>query len=148
MNIRLLTIADVEEASQLIKGVSEIYTRKDFSEEGYEKFQSTVLFEGMSKNLTDGFFYWGAYENEQMVGMIAIKRPAHLFNLFVHQDHQGKGIASKLWEYALSQLNPKQVTVFSSTYAVGLYEKLGFVQSGDKIENNEIICYPMLWSAD
>lgn len=147
MVFRVLTKDDVDQASALIKEVSDIYTREDFSDKGYKKFESKVLFDGMLNNINEGYLYWGAFENDQMLGMIAFKRPAHLFNLFVHKDHQGKGVASQLWKYSLSQFHPNQITVFSSTYAVGLYERLGFIASGEKIDNNEIICYPMLWTA-
>lgn len=133
------------EASQLIEQVSNKYTLDDFTERGYQNFKSKVLNEGMVKNLEDGFMYWGAFEEEVMVGLIAIKLPAHLYNLFVHTDYQKKGIATRLWQHMLSHLNPESLTLFSSSHAIGLYQKLGFEKSGEKIDNDEIICYPMLW---
>lgn len=146
MNIRPLIREDIPNASRMIEQVSDIYTKEDFSAKGFEKFRSTVLDQGMRKNMADGFLYWGAFEDTSIIGLIAIKRPAHLFNLFVHLDHHRKGIAQSLWNHMLSQLKLNSVTVFSSRYAIGLYEKFGFVSSGEKIANEEIICYPMLWS--
>ncbi|WP_420582042.1 GNAT family N-acetyltransferase [Reichenbachiella sp.] len=146
MDFRSLTSEDIEVASRLIESVSDVFSRRDFSEKGYKNFKENVLDNGMRKNMDEGFAYWGAFESDTLVGLIAIKKPNHLFNLFVHQDYHHKGIASALWNYMLSQLQLDTVTVFSSSHAVGLYEALGFQHSGDKISNEEIICYPMLWS--
>lgn len=146
MNIRPLELYDIAVASHLIESVSDVFSRSDFSEDGYKNFKEKVLDNGMRKNMKEGFMYWGAFEESKLVGLIAIKRPNHLFNLFVLQDYHRKGIASALWDHMLSQLRLETVTVFSSRHAVGLYKSLGFQYSGDKISNEEIICYPMLWS--
>lgn len=147
MIIRPLHIEDINAASRLIEEVTDLYARNDFSTEGYENFKKKVLDEGMRRNMQESFMYWGAFEEHDLIGVIAIKRPAHLFNLFVHQNHHRKGIARSLWYHVLSQIRPQSVSVFSSSYAVGLYEKLGFEATGEKMANDGIICYPMLWSS-
>ncbi len=148
MTIRLLQPSEIDTASHLIESVSDKFTRDDFSDIGYQNFKQRVLGGGMRKNMEEGFTYWAAFENEIMIGIIAIKPPSHLFNLFVHTDYRCKGVALRLWNHALSQLHPKTVTVYSSSYAVGLYEKLGFVFNGEKIVSDELSCYPMLWTGE
>lgn len=145
MTIRPLSILDVDQASRLIEQVSDQYTREDFSDLGYQNFKQKVLDNGMRRNLEEGFLYWGGFEGANLIGLITIKPPSHLFNLFVHQDLHNKGIARRLWEHMLMRLKPSSVTVFSSRHAVALYLKLGFQHSGEKISNDEIVCYPMLW---
>ncbi|MEP2023138.1 MAG: GNAT family N-acetyltransferase [Reichenbachiella sp.] len=148
MTIRKLESGDIEVASRLIESVSDRYIRDDFSKLGYQNYKQKVLDDGMRGNMEEGFMYWAAFESEALIGIISVKPPSHLFNLFVHMDHQRKGVAMQLWKHVLSQLHPKTVTVYSSSYAVVLYEKLGFVSNGSKIVSNELTCYPMLWSED
>lgn len=145
MYIKPLVLNDIAVASRLIESVSDEYSKDDFSEEGYIRFKEKVLNAGMRKNMEDGFLYWGMIENEGLIGVIAIKPPFHLFNLFVHKEHQRRGVAQALWEHVLIQLKPQSITVFSSSHAIGLYKKLGFVSSGNKVSNSELICFPMLW---
>ncbi len=101
----------------------------------------------MKRNMIEGFHYWGAFEDDLLVGLISIKKPAHLYNLFVHTDYHRRGIARQLWDHVLAQLKPESVTVYSSSYAVDHYRKLGFRLSGGKIANDELICYSMLWTS-
>ncbi len=41
--------------------------------------------------------------------------------------------------------NIDKITVHSSPYAVDVYKKLGFVQTGEKQENDGIIYVPMIF---
>ncbi|MEO9966308.1 MAG: GNAT family N-acetyltransferase [Reichenbachiella sp.] len=148
MIIQKLDQSNIEEASLLILEVAEKYNRGDFTEMGYQKFKTSVLFEGMRQNLENEFHYWGAIENDTMVGLLAIKPPTHLYNMFVHVNHHKKGIATLLWQHMVSDLKPTQVTAFSTTYALPLYLKLGFEVSGEQIDNDELICYPIRWTAE
>lgn len=145
MITRQLGYSDVASASKLIEEVSDQFSRRDFSTQGYLKFKEMVLNEGMIDNLEKGFLYWGTFEQDLLIGLIAVKPPMHLFNLFVDPSHHKKGVATRLWQHLLSQLKPKSMTVYSSTYAMDLYHKLGFEQSGEKVDNDELLCYPMLW---
>ena len=148
MTIKPLGRSHVALASELIEAVSKQYSKDDFTVEGFDLFRSKVLHAGMKKNLEEGYRYWGAFESAQLVGLIAMKPPAHLYNLFVSGDHHRRGIARALWNHVIHALDPQCVTVYSSSYAIELYRKFGFVQSGEKLEDQGVICYPMVWRKD
>ncbi|MGX2041361.1 GNAT family N-acetyltransferase [Methylocaldum sp. MU1018] len=60
---------------------------------------------------------------------------------------RGKGLARALWQAAraasLEACNPGVFTVNSSRFAVGLYEKLGFVGHGEVVDESGVIHIPM-----
>jgi GNAT superfamily N-acetyltransferase len=81
--------------------------------------------------------------NGKVVGYISIKRPGHLYHLFVHASHQGRGIARSLWEYAAGQTEVGGFTVRSSINAVPVYKRFGFVECAPAGENDGVLYQPM-----
>ena len=75
---------------------------------------------------------WCGKDAQQIVGLLAVRLPAHVALLFVDEAYHRQGIAKQLFQEMLSELMPEQVTVNSSPYAVPIYERLGF-----QIEGNE-----------
>jgi GNAT superfamily N-acetyltransferase len=79
-------------------------------------------------------FYAVAEVNGAVEGMIMVRDAHHVGQFFVSPAHQGAGIGSALWCFALA--NAKQaggsgaVTVRSSVAAEPFYRKLGFVSTG------------------
>jgi GNAT superfamily N-acetyltransferase len=73
-----------------------------------------------------------------IVGYISIQDNNHLYHLFVSQKHQKKGIARQLWIEAQRNCSSSKYTVNSSTYAVPVYEKFGFVAVGSTREKDGI----------
>ena len=95
--------------------------------------------------MNNGFLYLGAFIYDKLAGVIAFKNWTHLYNLFVSDEFQDKGIARKLWDTSMGQLKEFEVTVFSSSYALPVYKKLGFLMNGNKIDDEELVCFPMIW---
>ena len=83
----------------------------------------------------------------ELVGVAGIRDAAHLYHLFVAESFQGRGIAAQLWEIAsreaLADGNPGRFTVNSSPYARALYERLGFVATGEPQVKDGIAFLPM-----
>jgi GNAT superfamily N-acetyltransferase len=73
-----------------------------------------------------------------IVGYISIQENKHLYHLFVSQKCQGKGIARQLWIEAQKTCSSSKYTVNSSTYAIPVYEKFGFVAVGSTREKDGI----------
>ena len=72
-------------------------------------------------------------QNGDLCGVICLTAKNHLELLFVSEPHQRLGVATALWTLALELAAPDptvpvEITVNSSDYALGFYEKLGFVR--------------------
>ncbi|BDA70533.1 hypothetical protein RIVM261_073870 [Rivularia sp. IAM M-261] len=77
------------------------------------------------------------------VGFIAFKRGNHLSLLFVRREFSGQGIGRELFTRCTNDLN--EVTVNAARAAVGFYQKVGFIQSGDSFLYKGIWGTPMKW---
>lgn len=82
--------------------------------------------------------------NEIVVGFIAFKRGNHLSLLFVRKEFSGQGIGRELFTQCAHDLD--EVTVNAAEAAVGFYQKVGFVQSGDRFFKNGVWGTPMRWA--
>lgn len=104
----------------------------DYSKEGVAHFL-TYLDEELEMELSvNQVQVWCGKDARQIVGLLAVRLPAHVALLFVDEAYHRQGIAKQLFQEMLSELMPEQVTVNSSPYAVPIYERLGF-----QIEGNE-----------
>ncbi|BAZ26522.1 GCN5-related N-acetyltransferase [Kalymmatonema gypsitolerans NIES-4073] len=81
--------------------------------------------------------------NGIVVGFIAFKRGNHLSLLFVRREFSGQGIGRELFTRCTHDLN--EVTVNSADAAIAFYQKLGFIQSGDRFKKNGVWGTPMRW---
>lgn len=82
--------------------------------------------------------------NEIVVGFIAFKRGNHLSLLFVRKEFSGQGTGRKLFTQCAHNLD--EVTVNAAEAAVGFYQKVGFMQSGDRFFKNGVWGTPMRWA--
>lgn len=84
----------------------------------------------------------------ELAGVVALRDNSHLFHLFVAQKHHRQGIARRLWEAALRAAmasgNAEGFTVNSSLHGLPLYQSLGFVATGAKVEQHGIAYVPMV----
>ena len=83
--------------------------------------------------------------NGIVVGFIAFRRRNHLSLLFIRREFAGQGIGRELFTRCSHDLD--KVTVNSSDAAVGFYQKVGFIQSGDRFFKNGAWATPMRWTS-
>lgn len=145
--IRRAKESDVNAISELIIRVSQQFVLKDYSEEGQRNYLRSVDPVSILNYLRGDFDYYVAEEENEIIGVMAIRELSHLYHLFVAGSHHGKGIARSLWEYVLSACleagNSGVFTVNSSAFAVPAYLKMGFVIMGEPIEKSGVISTPM-----
>jgi len=79
----------------------------------------------------------------EIIGYIALKKPNHLYHLFVNESYQGRGIAKKLWIHLLENCEEKTISVNSSMNAVEVYKRFGFIETDIKQEKEGIWFLPM-----
>lgn len=147
MIIRRAKESDANAISELIISVSQQFVLKDYSEEGQRNYLRSVDPVSILNYLRGDFDYYVAEEENEIIGVMAIRDLSHLYHLFVAGAHHGKGIARALWDHVLSAClaagNSGVFTVNSSAFAVPAYLKMGFVIMGELIEKSGVISTPM-----
>lgn len=126
----------LRDALDLVWEVFGKYEAPDYEEIGVKTFQHFIEYGNMVERLRQGEMkFWGCYLNSYLVGVIALRQGQHISLLFVRDRFHHLGIARKLLNVAVDAVESKEpevrvVTVNSSPYAVGFYEKMGFVALG------------------
>ncbi|MCW8999057.1 MAG: GNAT family N-acetyltransferase, partial [Kangiellaceae bacterium] len=82
----------------------------------------------------------------QIIGVLGMKNPTHIFHFFVRESYHGQGIGRLLWQHLLDLSDEREFTVNASRYAQNIYKKLGFSSNGKLFEKNGISCFPMIYS--
>jgi GNAT superfamily N-acetyltransferase len=150
MELRPARIHDASAISALILSFSHEFTVEPEGA-GAEQFLASVSAEAESGYIGDQRYqYIVAIEGARLVGFIAIRDRSHVFHLFVAAERQRQGLATRLWDAALSAArdarNSQCFTVNSSRIAVPVYERFGFRVSGEPVEKHGICFVPMQMS--
>ncbi|MGK5028317.1 GNAT family N-acetyltransferase [Janthinobacterium sp. DSP2-3-3] len=93
------------------------------------------------------YAYQLAHLDGELAGVVAMRDNTHLFHMFVPRALHRRGMARRLWQAArdasIAAGNTTGFTVNASLYALPLYERLGFVATGPKVEMDGIAFVPM-----
>jgi GNAT superfamily N-acetyltransferase len=144
MQICRIGPARLREALELVWEVFEIYEAPVYEEMGIKTFRYFIEYDNMVEKVNQGeMIFWGCYLNNYLLGVIALRSGQHISLLFVRDKFHKLGVATKLLRVAVNHVasqNPKvrAVTVNSSPYAVGFYQKAGFAALGTEREENGI----------
>lgn len=125
MEIRRILKAEMKEALDLVWKVFLEYEAPDYTEEGVQEFKKTIDDENWIK---DREFY-GAFEGNNIYGVIATKDKYHIALFFVDGKYHKQGIGRKLYNKVESLNNNGLFTVNSSPYAHEVYKHLGFIDT-------------------
>lgn len=129
--IRELVLGDLRVALQLVRNVFMKFEAPDYSDEGIKTFIDFIEIDSISKMFKEDILkFWGCFDNDKIIGVIAIRNPSHISMLFVDGRYHKQGIGRKLFKEALMTIKNNvaidKITVNSSPYAVEVYHKLGF----------------------
>ena len=149
--IREIKLAGLQEALTLVNNVFTEFVACDYSKEGQITFRTYLKtkYDEIERDLKDGLKkMWGYYsDDETLAGVIATRGVSHISLLFVATSYQRRGIARQLFEMVLAEVKKTgaytKLSVNSSPYAVGIYQKLGLHTTGPEQENNGIRFTPM-----
>lgn len=146
--IKKIELAEVIEAMNLVWEVFTEFEAPMYEKEGIDEFRSYIQVDSIQQKIKDHeLFVWGSFDYNQLVGVIATRRPCHISLLFVKKSYHRRGIARILFDTALNfhqELNEEKVmSVNSSPYALEVYKHLGFKASGDVQTMNGITFIPM-----
>ena len=87
--------------------------------------------------------FYGAFDNDELVGTLAMRDVNHISLFFVKESYHRKGIGKKLFETMKNDYDKHDFTVNSSPYAVEIYERLGFQKTDCEQITNGIRYTPM-----
>jgi GNAT superfamily N-acetyltransferase len=123
------------------------YIAHELSSDAANRLLASMQVPAIKRYLASGYRYHVAEDHGELAGVVAVRDNRHLYHLFVAERFQGKGLARALWQVAkaasLEAGNPGVFTVNSSRFAVGLYEKFGFVGHGEVVDHSGVIHIPM-----
>ena len=139
MKIKNINFDELDGALELIWKTFLEYEAPEYSQEGIEEFKKSIY----DKEWLHAREFYGAYEDDNLLGVIATKDKSHIALFFVDGRCHRRGIGRKLFEKALEENDKDYFTVNSSPYAKEVYEHLGFECVEDMQCVNGIRFYPM-----
>ena len=117
-----------------------MYEAPDYTEEGVKEFRKSIDDQEWIKSRE----FIGAFEDNELLGLIALKDFNHITLFFVDGKYHKKGIGKKLF-LRVCELNTSGFyTVNSSPLAKQVYEHLGFVSTSEEQSINGLKFFPMV----
>ncbi len=147
MKIRKATGEDARSIGELIRPLAERYIANEFSPEGAANLLASMEADAIERYFAAGYEYRVAEEDGVLVGVVGVRDNSHLYHLFVADEFRGRGYARELWRVARDACreagNVGEFTVNSSRFAVDMYRKFGFVESGPPETKSGVTSIPM-----
>ena len=113
----------------------------EYSQEGIDTFRNFIN----DKISTDSLLMYAAFENDEMIGVIAMRYDkSHISLFFVKDKYHKQSVGRKLFNTVLEKCESDHMTVHSSPYAVGFYHKLGFKDESPEQLTDGIRFTPMI----
>ncbi|MEL6221928.1 MAG: GNAT family N-acetyltransferase [Cyanobacteria bacterium J06627_8] len=146
---RTLSTKDIPEVSKLVARVFNEFIAPEYSSEGVQEFHRYIQPSALRARIQTNHFSLIRLEQDKVVGVIEMRDHHHVSLLFVAPESQQRGIAKDLLRRAVQICRtnePKlsEITVNSSSYAVPIYERLGFCRVGGRQVRNGIGFLPMM----
>ena len=136
-------------ALELVWEVFEEYEAPDYEEMGVKTFRHFIEYSSIVEKVNAGEMkFWGCYQNNFLVGVVAIREGQHISLLFVRGKFHHLGAGTMLVNAAIADIasgNPENpvVTVNSSPYAVEFYKAVGFEPLDEEQKADGIRYTPM-----
>lgn len=148
MEIRMLKMPELLPALRLAWEVFAEEIAPAYKPEGVESFRKFITYDYISQVWQRGnLVFFGAYEGEEMCGMLAVRPDGHIALFFVKKQWQGKGVGRMLFQSACSlcrdQLRLSRMTVNAAPKAVEKYMHMGMHAVSDVCETDGMVYVPM-----
>ena len=119
-----------------------------YTPEGVGEFQKFIQYENMmQKYQNKELFFFGAFERNVLVGMIAANKEGHICLFFVKKENQGHGIGRALFRaicnYCVQVYGVNLITVNAAPGSVEKYRRFGMIQVREEEEKHGIRSIPM-----
>lgn len=130
---------DLDEAISLVWRVFLEFEAPNYQEEGIEEFKRSIF----NKEWVSKKKFYGYYDNDKLVGVIATNNINHISLLFVDGNYHKKGIGRKLYNYIRELNNTGYFEVNSSIFGHEFYKRLGFIDIDSEQCIHGIRFFPM-----
>lgn len=145
LTIRQLNETETEHALRLVWEVFLDYEAPDYTQAGVDAFYRSIHDARYRAMLC----VYGAFLHETLVGVLATRSGGtHIALFFVKGAYHRQRIGRRLFETALIACGAGRMTVNSSPYAVPVYHKLGFRDTGAEQVTDGLRFTPMERPAD
>ncbi len=119
-----------------------------YSPEGVRNFLDFITDEDLFHSFVQGkYLLMVAVDKEQIVGAASVRDGNHLSLLFVDERYHKQGVARRLMNcfcnFLKNEAGEQCMTLKSSPYAVGFYERIGFKATGPEEHYAGIRVTPM-----
>jgi len=129
-----------EQALALALKVFMEFEAPDYPEEGVEDFKKALK----NPDYVGQLKFIVAMLDGKMVGMTATRSAgSHIALLFVDREFQRQGIGREMILRDMAKCPIEKITVFSSPFAVKIYERIGFVATDTEQITNGVRYTPM-----
>ena len=123
--VRRLAPEELPEALSLIWEVFCQFEAPEYSEEGVQEFRASLDDDERNRAM----HFYGAYAENELVGVLAMRKPQHIGYFFVKATYHRRGIGKKLFETMRRDYAQQTFTVNSSPFAVEIYRHIGFQET-------------------
>lgn len=137
MDVRLLTQGEIPKAVEIARGVFKYCLQRSYTDERpVQNFLSYADAEKLGEMAENGqIFFWGAFENGQMLAMSAMQKEGHITMLYVLPLFQrrgcGKALLQEMRRYAGEKLGYEKVTVNAMpAWTADYFERRKFKRMG------------------
>lgn len=122
MEIEIRRIEENNNKKDALKLVLEVFMEfeaKDYEVKGVNAFKEILK----DRKFINSLKMFGAYNNDELVGVIALRSEmSHIALFFVKANCHKKGIGKKLFTKVLEESKALSISVNSSPYAVKIYK--------------------------
>ncbi|UNK50218.1 GNAT family N-acetyltransferase [Lysobacter sp. S4-A87] len=147
--LRQATVADATAISALVCDLTQRWIAADCTPDGAARLLQMLAPGPTATRLGEGYRYVVAQRGQSLVGVAALRLPAHLFHLFVADDAQRQGLARRMWRTVQAWVDgPSPITVNASRHALAVYRKFGFEAIAGEVSEHGIVFTPMEWRPD
>lgn len=150
MNYSKFKIGQEKLVSEFVWNVFKKFEAPEYPEEGINTFKAFIAPENIKDMVCNsGFRIYCCFEKNKLIGVLAFRNDSHISLLFVHEEYHRQGIAKNLLNHGLNELKASnksicRITVHSSPYARGIYERMGFLATSEIQQRDGLLFIPMV----
>ena len=137
-------LGDENSISVCMWSSAELWELTDGTLESVDEWKKLCSWEELKDRILSKEKTLVAVWNDIVIGFIAFKRGNHLSLLFVRREFSRQGIAGQLFTRCTKDL--EEISVNAAKTAIGFYQKIGFVQNGDRFFFKGIWEIPVKWT--